>query len=355
MPSSPFPDRLLAWWDRHGRKDLPWQKPRNPYRVWVSEIMLQQTQVSAVIPYFERWMERFPNLSALATAPGDDVLAHWSGLGYYARARNLHKAARICTEKFGGNLPDSFEGLTKLPGIGPSTANAILSLAHDLPAAVLDGNVKRVLARHAGLEGWPGDSRVHKRLWREATGRLPENRAADYSQAIMDLGALVCLRNKPRCADCPVLEDCSAFGSGLTDCIPGPRPRKKVPDRTVHMMVVLDDLGRILLHRRPPTGIWGGLWSLPEGETPAEARAEIGLDDGEEVGPTHTLPEVEHRLTHLRLHIRPLVMTLPPASRLECGKVRDDEHMAWFGRGDLRNLGLPKPVNDLLHRYLGSE
>jgi len=353
MPSSPFPERLLAWWDRHGRKDLPWQDPRSPYRVWVSEIMLQQTQVSSVVPYFERWIGRFPDLPALAAAAEDDVLAKWSGLGYYARARNLHKAAKLCLERFGSELPETFEALTALPGIGPSTANAILSLAFDQPAAVLDGNVKRVLARHAGVRGWPGDSRVQKRLWQEAGSRLPVGRAADYSQAIMDLGALLCSRSKPRCDECPVNDDCKARELGATDTIPAARPRKAVPEKTVHMMVVRDRSGRVLLQRRPPSGIWGGLWSLPEGETPAAAGAQIGLNGADPANEACSLPDFEHRLTHLRLRIRPVLMTWPPASGLQCTQVREDNQLAWFSRDGWEALGLPKPVNDLLHDIWG--
>lgn len=349
MPYSPFPDRLLAWWDRHGRKTLPWQNPRDPYRVWVSEIMLQQTQVSAVVPYFEHWMERFPDLQALAQAPMDEVLSLWSGLGYYARARHLHAAARICAEEHGGRLPESAEALEKLPGIGPSTANAIVSLAFDRPAVVLDGNVKRVMARHAGIEGWPGESGVQRTLWREAELRLHAKRGADYSQAIMDLGALVCTRNSPGCEECPVAGDCVARDLGATDRIPAPRPKKDVPTRTLHMLVVRDLHGRVLLKRRPPTGIWGGLWSLPEGKTPDAAHSAIGLN-GE--GPKHAargLPEVEHRLTHLNLRIWPSLITLTQDTALEWPEIQDSRDIAWFAEVDWPTLGLPKPVNELLH------
>ncbi|NNK37435.1 MAG: A/G-specific adenine glycosylase, partial [Xanthomonadales bacterium] len=210
----PFAERLLVWWDRHGRKHLPWQQPRTPYRVWVSEIMLQQTQVATVIPYFERWMARFPDIESLAEAPLDDVLSHWSGLGYYARARNLHKTARRCRDDHGGELPLETTALSALPGIGESTANAIVSQATDRPAAVLDGNVRRVLARHAAIEGWTGKASVQKALWTEAVDRLPAARGADYTQAVMDLGALVCTRSSPACVDCPVSEDCAALQRG---------------------------------------------------------------------------------------------------------------------------------------------
>lgn len=355
MPSSPFPDRVLAWFERHGRKDLPWQNPRDAYRVWVSEIMLQQTQVSTVIPYFERWMRRFPDIETLAAAPEDAVLSLWSGLGYYARARNMYKTAQLCTERFGGRLPDNAEELTELPGIGRSTANAILSQAFDHPAAVLDGNVKRLLARHAGIEGWPGEARVQSKLWLEAEARLPGRGAADYSQAMMDLGALVCTRSKPACRRCPVSDDCRALEFNAIDRIPAPRPRKPVPEKTVHMLVLRDGEGRTLLQRRPPSGIWGGLWSLPEGDSKQAAFSKLGLTSEDLDGRERGLPDIEHRLTHLRLHIKPALVTLPPAGTLQCGSVKENPDMAWFGREALRGLGLPKPVNDLLQNYLGSE
>ena len=252
-----FADRLLDWYDVHGRRDLPWQHPRTPYRVWISEIMLQQTQVATVIPYFERWMTAFPDLPALANAGEDDVLAHWSSLGYYARARNILKAARTCMEQNDGRLPEGADELAGLPGIGRSTANAIVSQASDRPAAVLDGNVRRVLARHAAVEGWPGKSAVLKRLWAEAEARLPGSRGADYTQAIMDLGALVCTRTHPECAHCPVRDDCQALLRGLVERLPSPKPATRVSDRDVCMLILRDPRGRVLLEKRPPAGICG--------------------------------------------------------------------------------------------------
>ncbi len=361
MPSSPLPDRfpepfhdrLLAWWDRAGRKNLPWQHPRSPYRVWVSEIMLQQTQVAAVIPYFERWMARFPDLESLAKANLDEVLSLWSGLGYYARARNLHRAARVCMKRFGGSLPEDAADLSELPGIGPSTASAIVSLAHDRPAAVLDGNVKRLLARHAAIAGWPGASKVQRRLWQEAQSRLPQTRAGDYSQAVMDLGAVICKRRDPRCSDCPVSADCRALQQGITDSLPDPRPKKEVPSKELHMLILRDQAGRVLLQRRPPDGIWGGLWSLPEGKS-LEA-IDPGIGPGAEAIATDfcSLPELEHRLTHLHLRIRPALLTLPPDGRLQCDSLREGPDSAWFGPEDWHRIGLPKPVNDLLQTIEG--
>lgn len=345
MPSSPSPDstaqgfasRLLEWWDDHGRKDLPWQEPRTPYRVWISEVMLQQTQVTTVIDYFERWMAKFPGLPDLANASQDEVMGLWSGLGYYSRARNIHKAAKICMECFDGHMPETPHALTELPGIGQSTANAIVSLAHNRPAAILDGNVKRLLARHAGIGGWPGESKVQRQLWKEAESRLPAERAADYSQAVMDLGAMVCTRNKPGCARCPVSGDCIAFISGTTDQIPAPRPKNNVPTRKLLMVIFRDKNGRVLLERRPPNGIWGGLWSLPEDN-------EDTRRDGE------TLPTLEHRLTHLHLLIKPRLVTITDASKLECSGIGENSRMDWFAKGDWERLGLPRPVSILLEQ-----
>jgi len=354
MPSSPFPDRLLGWWDQYGRKDLPWQNPRNAYRVWISEVMLQQTQVSTVIAYFERWIERFPDISDLARSDVDDVLALWSGLGYYARARNLHKAARICQEQFDGQMPSDFDSLNELPGIGPSTANAILSLAHNQPAAILDGNVKRLLARHAGVGGWPGSTKIQKILWKEAEQRLPTHRAADYSQAVMDLGALVCTPKNPACRACPVSADCEALESGRVGAIPGPKPKRKIPTRTINILIILDDDGRVLLERRPPSGIWGGLWSLPEGDNQADLSARFGFNERKNVSARRILPEHEHRLTHLRMLLRPEQVTLAHGSGLEYSSVGDQSEMAWFSQAELDQLGLPKPISTLLSR-LGTE
>ncbi|NBB92056.1 MAG: A/G-specific adenine glycosylase, partial [Gammaproteobacteria bacterium] len=259
-----FAQRLLAWWEQHGRHDLPWQQERSPYRVWVAEIMLQQTQVGTVIPYFERFMGRFPDLPSLAHAPIDDVLAHWSGLGYYARARNLHAAAVRCLEEHGGDLPPDAESLERLPGIGRSTANAIVAQAQDRRAPILDGNVKRVLARHAGVEGWPGRSAVLRSLWQEAEALTPQDRARDYTQAIMDLGATLCTPRRPACERCPVDEDCFARRADRVEELPAPKPKRSRPLRDATLVIIENDRGELLLQRRPPSGIWGGLWSLPE-------------------------------------------------------------------------------------------
>ena len=342
----PFADRLLAWWDEHGRKDLPWQHPRAAYRVWISEIMLQQTQVATVIPYFERWMASFPDVRALAAAPLDDVLSHWSGLGYYARARNLHRAASQCVAEYDGDLPCDAEALSSLRGIGLSTANAIVSQATDRPAAVLDGNVRRVLARHAAIEGWTGRSAVQKQLWKEAEMRLPGARGADYTQAVMDLGALVCKRSKPLCADCPVRLDCRALEQDKVDRLPSPKPAARVSERTVCMLILRDGEGRVLLEKRPPAGIWGGLWCLPDGDSVAAIESRLGVSGMA----ASTLPPFEHRLSHVRMSIRPVLADAAAGAQVQCSAAR-----GWYHPGQVGQLGLPRPVTDLLQRLENGE
>jgi A/G-specific adenine glycosylase len=339
LPS--FSDRLFHWWDQHGRKDLPWQHPRTPYRVWISEIMLQQTQVKTVIPYFERWLESFPDLATLAKKPLDDVLAHWSGLGYYARARNLHQAAILCMNQHDGDLPASAKDLSALPGIGQSTANAIVSQSTDQPTAVLDGNVRRVLARHAAIEGWTGKASVQRQLWWEAQSRLPGARGADYTQAIMDLGAMVCIRSNPGCDLCPVNSDCQALALGKVQELPSRKPPTKVSDKTIHMLILRDDQGRVLLEKRPPAGIWGGLWCLPEGGSLENIEANLGISSAS----VTALPVIEHRLSHIRMTIHPVLATATDARQVTCAVMRD-----WFDHVQQRELGLPKPVTDLLKR-----
>jgi A/G-specific adenine glycosylase len=303
--------------------------------------MLQQTQVTTVIPYFETWVERFPDLPTLAEAPLDDILGHWSGLGYYARARNLYGAARLCLEQHGGQLPVVQEQLIALPGIGLSTANAIISQSTDQPAAVLDGNVRRSLARHLALEGWTGKATVQKKLWAEAEARLPSERGADYTQAIMDLGALVCTRSKPRCDICPVSQDCRAFIRGEVDKYPTPKPSTKVTKKTFSMLIIRNQAGQILLVKRPPSGIWGGLWSLPMGEAIESIEAELGLKDTR----SSQLEPVEHRLSHIFMTIHPAL-----ATSVRSGHVKCSSEQLWYDPASPERIGLPKPVSELLIR-----
>jgi len=259
-----FARQVLDWAAEHGRHDLPWQHNRTRYRVWISEIMLQQTQVATVIPYYQRFMQSFPDIFALADASIDAVLDHWSGLGYYARGRNLHRAAREVVENHAGEMPRTLDDLIALPGIGRSTAAAILSLADDQPQAILDGNVKRVLARHYGIAGYPGKADVLKHLWAVSDALTPKKHTGRYNQAIMDMGATLCTRTRPQCSNCPIKLTCLANKSGTPENYPGKKPRKALPVKTTVMLVLRNDEQAVLLERRPASGIWGGLWSLPE-------------------------------------------------------------------------------------------
>lgn len=339
-----FSDRLLAWFDRRGRHDLPWQHPRTPYRVWLSEVMLQQTQVAVAIPYFERFVASLPTLPALAAAPLDDVLALWSGLGYYSRARNLHAAAMLCMQRHHGELPRDLDGLTALPGIGRSTAGAILAQAWGERCAIMDGNVKRVLARWRGIEGWPGTPAVEHRLWEIAQALLPHARLADYTQAQMDLGATVCTRHDPACIVCPLQGDCVARIAGRTASLPTPKPGKALPERHVRMLVLRDDRRRVLLQRRPPAGVWAFLWSLPQFDDAAAARTWFEAtvhgryDDG------RVAAGIAHGFSHYRLRIEPIHFDQVHMR----GAVGDNHDMRWAAGGELSAIGLPAPVRRLL-------
>lgn len=340
-----FAADLLVWYDAHGRKDLPWQHPRTPYRVWLSEIMLQQTQVATVIPYFARFAAALPDLRALAVAPADDVLALWSGLGYYSRARNLHRAAQLCVERHNGELPREFDALADLPGIGRSTAGAILAQAHGLRFAILDGNVKRVLARFHGVRGWPGTTSVERRLWNFAAEYTPHERLADYTQAIMDLGATVCSRAKPRCAVCPLASGCVARRDGLTAQLPERKPARAIPCRRTCMLLLRDADNRVLLERRPERGVWAGLWSLPETAAPDDATArlhELGCD----AATLKALPTFIHVFSHYRLDVQPLTARVRPRGVLERSDLR------WCAAAEATRLGLPAPVRKLLSNVL---
>ena len=341
MTGTDFADRLLAWFDDHGRKDLPWQVD-DPYRVWVSEIMLQQTQVQTVIPYYERFMQRFPDVTALADAPLDAVLDHWSGLGYYARARNLHKAAQAIRDDFGGAFPDDFDNACSLPGIGRSTAGAILSLAFGQRHAILDGNVKRVLARHRAIGGWPGTTAVGKALWAAAEANTPMERVSDYTQAIMDLGATVCTRSKPRCDSCPVRNDCSALAEAAVEQYPGRKPKKARPLKSTTMVLAVND-GAVYLERRPPSGIWGGLWSLPELDHDGVAEwCRDRLDaSGSDIVAWGVL---RHSFSHYDLDIQPVVVHIDAGSR----KVADGPDATWHRLDAAPPGGIAAPVQKLI-------
>jgi len=346
-----FAPHLLQWFDVSGRHDLPWQHPRTPYRVWLSEIMLQQTQVRVVVPYFERFVAALPDVRALGSASLDEVLALWSGLGYYARARNLHAAAKQCVELHGGDLPRDFDALLALPGIGRSTAGAILSQAWGERVPILDGNVKRVLCRVHGVEGWPGTPAIEKRLWTIAQDHVhavPAGRMADYTQAQMDFGATLCTRHDPACVLCVLQDDCMALREGMVDVLPTPKPGKPLPERHALALLLHDADGRVLLQRRPPTGIWAALWSLPEHPDHDGARAWFADHVGDGYDEAMALDAIAHGFTHYRLTLQPLSwrgIALRAA-------VRDNDDLRWVPRDALPSLGIPAPIRTLLEKQL---
>ena len=337
-----FSDRVLAWFDDFGRKDLPWQQA-DAYAIWVSEIMLQQTQVQTVIPYYERFMRSFPGVIDLANAPLDKVLQHWSGLGYYARARNLHNAAQVIRDDHGGVFPHSNDDLIALPGIGRSTAGAILSLAFNTRQPILDGNVKRVLARHGTIAGWPGKIDVANALWQAAEQFTPLQRVADYTQAIMDLGATVCIRSKPRCESCPVSTDCQARKSNTVGEFPGRKPKKAKPLRQTTMVLAVHD-DSLYLERRPATGIWGGLWSLPE---LADDNVGDWCRDNLNVGENsiEAWDSLRHSFSHYDLDIQPVVVRIATTSR----KVADGDDAIWHPLDESPPGGIAAPVQTLIN------
>ena len=336
-----FGARLLAWHLQHGRHDLPWQTRRTPYRVWISEIMLQQTQVATVIPYYHRFMKRFPTVQALADAPIDEVLHLWTGLGYYARARNLHKAAQLIRDGHRGRFPRDMQAVQALPGIGRSTAGAILALATGQRHPILDGNVKRVLTRHAAIPGWPGDKRVEEKLWELAERHTPKLRVADYTQAIMDLGATLCTRSQPRCDECPVAVDCVARMRGTQMRFPAPKPRKALPVRRTRMLLLLAE-GSIFLERRPPAGIWGGLWGFPEIAVDADPRAWCRSRFGAAPRSVHARAPMRHSFSHFHLDIEPMEVRLPSAAAVQESQSR------WQPLDQPVRVGLAAPVKKLL-------
>ncbi len=337
---------LMAWHAQHGRHDLPWQNTRDPYRIWLSEIMLQQTQVEAVIPYYARFLARFPDLASLAAAATDEVMALWSGLGYYARARNLHKAAQAVMQVHGGVFPRSAEEIATLPGIGRSTAAAIAAFAFGERAAILDGNVKRVLCRVFAIEGFPGEKVVENRLWALAEALLPEQGVDIYIQAQMDLGATLCTRGRPACGRCPLAQRCGALAAGKVASLPTPRPRKAVPHRSQRVMVIVA-AGRVLLERRPAAGIWGGLLSLPElGEAESPAvwlHARLGLR--EDTVQVQALAPEPHAFTHFTLDLQPLRVDLEIQPQRVC-----EAEVVWQSLEQLADAALPAPIRRILSR-----
>lgn len=344
MCDDQFSKRLLAWFRQSGRHDLPWQHNRTPYRVWVSEIMLQQTQVATVIPYYQRFMASFPDVACLANAAQDEVLHHWTGLGYYARARNLHKAAKLVVEQHKGAFPKTLEGLMALSGIGRSTAGAILSLACKQRHPILDGNVKRVLSRYHGVEGWPGKKAIESKLWAYAEQHTPNKSVADYTQAIMDLGATLCTRRNPDCQACPLHSGCFAYKAARQHDFPGSKPKSKLPKRETVFAIIENSRGEILLEQRPPSGIWGGLWSFPEFPVEQSVEQSIKTQYGYKVKQQIEYNSVKHTFSHFHLLIKPIHVKL----KGQTNRVNDATLSTWLDLSDECKLGLPAPVVTIL-------
>lgn len=344
MTNATFSTRLLTWFDQHGRKNLPWQHDITPYHVWLSEIMLQQTQVSTVISYYTRFIDRYNDISSLANADLDDVLALWTGLGYYARARNLHKAAIIMVEKHHGEMPETLDHLMALPGIGRSTAGAIMALAHNQAFPILDGNVKRVLTRYDAISGWPGRKEVERNLWQLAESLLPKKRVANYIQAQMDLGATICTRTKPLCSHCPLQQDCMAHQNANPQNYPSPKPKKETPLRKVHWLVAQNTEGEIFLEKRPNHGIWGGLWCFPEKDNAAEIKYRFKDQLRLDMISNTSLPPIHHVFTHFKLDIYPFLIQCENNSR----QIGDNNCTGWYTIRNALRLGLPAPVKALL-------
>ena len=342
MTCTDFSTRIIAWQKRHGRHDFPWQNTREPYRIWLSEIMLQQTQVATVIPYYARFLEKFPTLRDLASASEDEVLALWSGLGYYSRGRNLLRTAQIVAEQFGGEFPDAIDDILALPGIGQSTAAAISAFAFGERQAILDGNVKRVFARHFGVAGFPGDKKIETKLWRVANQALPKNNIEAYTQGLMDLGATVCLRTRPLCLACPVGDSCAAKSEGRIHELPAPRPKKAVPEKSTTMLII-SHAGEVLLEKRPPTGVWAGMWCFPELQNGASSRGACRERYGLEITALKPWDVLQHGFTHFKLSITPQ----PIKVEKKLSRAAEPGVM-WLSIDDALTTAIPKPVRALL-------
>lgn len=339
-----FSEKILAWFDKHGRKQLPWQG-KDAYSIWLSEVMLQQTQVKTVIPYYQKFIARYPTVIDLALAPLDDVLSLWAGLGYYARARNCHRCAQVVAEHYQGEFPQDLQRLNELPGIGRSTAGAILALAFKQQASILDGNVKRVLCRYAGIDGYPGKTDVQRQLWTLTDSLTPKKRVADYTQAMMDLGALVCKRSNPDCEICPLQKNCFAYQHQQIESLPTKKPRKSLPERHKHFLILQNKSQHVLLVKRPPQGIWGGLWSLPEYDTVNEVALHCRQQLGLQIGAIAKLSQIQHTFSHFRLTITPIVARIKKSLHT---LVMDSDDYCWTTPKQALTMGIAKPVNTIL-------
>ncbi len=342
-----FADQVLAWFDQHGRHDLPWQEERSLYRVWLAEVMLQQTQVATVIPYYQKFLSKFPDHTSLAKASLDEVLVLWAGLGYYTRARNLHKAATVIDQQHKGHFPEQFEEVLALPGIGRSTAGAILAQSLGQRYAILDGNVKRVLSRYFEIEGWSGKKAVENNLWQKAEACTPEYRLADYTQAMMDLGATICTRSSPDCQLCPLMENCQALKNQRVSELPTRKPKKELPVKTVRMLLLVNDEGETLLEKRPPTGIWGGLWSLPELALEEDVAQQCEQHWDYKIESPEDLTGFRHTFSHYHLDITPCRVQVVSI----LGKVQDSDQQ-WCGADQLDGYALSTPVMKILQQHL---
>ncbi len=332
-----FAKKVLTFYQKHGRKDLPWQQDSTPYRVWVSEVMLQQTQVKTVIPYYLKFMQSFPTVKALANADIDQVLHHWQGLGYYTRARNLHKCAQIVMQQFNGKFPDNLEEMESLPGIGRSTAGAILSLALNKPTPILDGNVKRVLARVFMVDGWYGQTAVSKELWQLTEKYTPQKNTAHFNQAMMDLGASFCSRSKPQCEQCPLSTHCLAFIHGKTSEYPHKKPKKTIPTKQATLQLHINQNQQLLLEKKPPSGIWGGLWSLPE---------QLEDSSNRRKNKTTLIDEFKHTFTHFHLEIKVVSPT-----QIKSTTIAENSAQQWHNIEQLKQLAFPTPIRKFLFKY----
>lgn len=351
-----FSKLILNWWHQHGRKDMPWQQKPTPYRVWVSEIMLQQTQVATAIPYYLRFMETFPDVHTLAEATLDEVLHQWSGLGYYTRAHNLHRAAKLIVSKFNGQLIDDLAALESLPGIGRTTAGAIIAQAYNRREVILDGNVKRVISRYKGIVGWPGLSHINRQLWDAADELTPEQGCRDYTQAIMDFGATLCSRHQPQCSLCPVPQQCWAYQHQQQHKLPTSRPKKELPKRLSIMLIILDPEGKVYLQKHLGTGVWKGLYCFPQypmqEDEPRITATKIKqhylpLVDFDcidaDIIQVKILPPKVHKFSHYQLNFQPVIVQLNKRPALA---IR--EETLWYDKGAPPDVGLAKPVSRLL-------
>jgi len=353
MPQNPdnqsFSGHLIDWFDHYGRRDLPWQKQKSAYSVWISEIMLQQTQVNTVIPFFDRFISKFPALESLAYSDIEDVLHLWGGLGYYARARNLHKTATIIQREYEGRFPNNINDLLKLPGIGRSTAGAILSLASHQHHPILDGNVKRILCRYFMVEGWPGSTRVINKLWDYAGSVTPVDRCADFNQAMMDLGSSVCSRTKPACVQCPLCFGCGSYKENKTTLYPQPKPRKKLPEKSSFFLIITNTQNEILLEKRAEKGIWGGLWAFPQILTIDELESWLVERQLVKNGSIVYWQSFRHTFSHFHLQIKPIhIMIDPPLIPLDLSRFH------WHQVANEIKLGVPAPVKKLLMHFSDS-